>query len=35
MVEANSADLQEVEEERFVPFSDDDLTKAIFAPRAA
>jgi len=35
MVDADGADLQEVEEERFVPFSDDDLTKAIFAPRAA
>jgi hypothetical protein len=35
VVDADSTDLQEVEEQRFVPFSDDDLTKALFAPRAA
>jgi hypothetical protein len=35
LVDAGSADLQEVEHARFVPFSDDDLTTAIFAPHAA
>jgi len=35
LVDADNADLQEVEEERFVPFSNEDLATAIFAPRAA
>jgi len=34
-VDANPGDLQEVEGDRFVPFSDDDLTTAIFSTHAA
>ena len=34
-VDADADDLQEVNDERFAPFSDDDLIAAIFSPRAA
>jgi hypothetical protein len=35
LVDASAADLQEVQMDRFAPFSEEDLIAAMFSPRAA